>query len=240
MKKVIIVTFMILIVTSVFVLPCFGDVINGCYQKSNGLLRIVKGAAKCRPSEVFIQWNQVGPPGPPGPPGPILDCSTPPTISYQYSCVGSILNIDLNIVGNKEIAYYAIQEQGGDPPTNTITFVGPGLTSVNYQLSVEPRPNTRTLLFVASDTCGNTGKSLLEIEPNICSDFCTDNSQCPGITLYCSKPVGDCVAQGTCSERPSACALIFNSVCGCDGITYGNACLAAQAGVNVAGTGPCP
>jgi hypothetical protein len=32
----------------------------------NGQLRIVNGAGQCRPLEVSIFWNQVGPQGPPG------------------------------------------------------------------------------------------------------------------------------------------------------------------------------
>jgi hypothetical protein len=71
MKKIIMITFMILIGVTIFVLPCFAkNVINGCYQKNNGQLRIVKTADECRPSELFIQWNEVGPAGPKGPPGP--------------------------------------------------------------------------------------------------------------------------------------------------------------------------
>jgi len=47
-----------------------GDSINGCYQKVNGQLRVIDPATdSCRPSEVGITWNQVGPPGQPGPPG---------------------------------------------------------------------------------------------------------------------------------------------------------------------------
>ena len=54
-------------------------VISGAYQKVNGMLRLVNGEEDVRPSEVFIQWNQQGPPGPqgeqgiqgePGPEGP--------------------------------------------------------------------------------------------------------------------------------------------------------------------------
>jgi hypothetical protein len=41
-----------------------GGAINGCYQKNNGQLRIIDPATDaCRPSEVPISWNQVGPPG---------------------------------------------------------------------------------------------------------------------------------------------------------------------------------
>jgi hypothetical protein len=42
-------------------------VINGCYQKNNGQLRIIDPSTdSCRSSEVGITWNQIGPAGPPG------------------------------------------------------------------------------------------------------------------------------------------------------------------------------
>jgi hypothetical protein len=47
-----------------------GVVINGCYQKSEGNLRVLDSAtAACRPSELPISWNQAGLQGAQGPKG---------------------------------------------------------------------------------------------------------------------------------------------------------------------------
>lgn len=67
---------------------------------------------------------------------------------------------------------------------------------------------------------------------------CKENAQCADAE-YCAKRPGQCDSLGTCQERPRVCPLYFDPVCGCDGVTYGNACEAAMAGVNVAHPGRC-
>jgi hypothetical protein len=44
---------------------------------------------------------------------------------------------------------------------------------------------------------------------------------------------------GVCTARPRTCPPLGKPVCGRDGMTYPNACLAAQAGVNLMGRGVC-
>jgi hypothetical protein len=67
---------------------------------------------------------------------------------------------------------------------------------------------------------------------------CTTNADCP-VGHYCAKAEGDCGGEGACRPRPEACLAIYDPVCGCDGVTYGNACEAAAAGASVAHRGEC-
>lgn len=59
---------------------------------------------------------------------------------------------------------------------------------------------------------------------------------------FCEAPTGTCSsgAAGTCSDMPADCPTTVNPVCGCNGTTYNNACLAEAAGVSISGTGSCP
>lgn len=59
---------------------------------------------------------------------------------------------------------------------------------------------------------------------------------------YCHLPMGQCCCdiQGLCEPIPQVCTLEFAPVCGCDAVTYGNACQAAGAGASISGEGECP
>lgn len=47
-----------------------GTVLNGCYSKSDGALRLLKAGQHCKSNEIAVSWNQTGPAGPQGPAGP--------------------------------------------------------------------------------------------------------------------------------------------------------------------------
>jgi hypothetical protein len=65
-----------------------------------------------------------------------------------------------------------------------------------------------------------------------------DATACPNGS-YCAGPVGLCGGAGTCKAMPGACDSMYTPVCGCDGLTYGNECEAAGAGVSIAQSGAC-
>ena len=64
---------------------------------------------------------------------------------------------------------------------------------------------------------------------------------CLNVNEFCKFGEGECCCdfKGFCTPIPEACILLLDPVCGCDGITYGNACLADMAQVTVLHAGEC-
>ncbi len=72
----------------------------------------------------------------------------------------------------------------------------------------------------------------------ICGDplaTCPENQFCKFAAGRCDEPK----VVGVCTSIPDACDTLFDPVCGCDGQTYSNPCLADTAGVSVEHFGPC-
>lgn len=87
------------------------------------------------------------------------------------------------------------------------------------------------------------GSSTCAAEGCECEEVCggIQGIQCRNPDHYCKMNEGECCCdfQGLCVPKPEICIELFEPVCGCDGVTYSNACFAAAAGVNVHNSGEC-
>ncbi len=86
----------------------------------------------------------------------------------------------------------------------------------------------------------NPGAPLSNITGETCGGI--SGTQCPS-GFFCEQPAGQCLEDfhgtGTCQPTPEFCTEIYTPVCGCDGQTYSNQCVAATAGVSIAVEGEC-
>ena len=86
------------------------------------------------------------------------------------------------------------------------------------------------------ENTGNDGGSKAP-PPSAIGGGCSATQACAA-GGYCDVGA-TCGTTGTCTTVPTACTDIGQPVCGCDGVTYGNPCTAAGAGVSVTTLGPC-
>lgn len=90
--------------------------------------------------------------------------------------------------------------------------------------------------FVLFAACNFTGTVTINGNVDL-GDACSgdDPNEC-GAGRFCKFAEGNCGVPGVvgfCEDIPEACTEIFMPVCGCDGMTYGNACFADMAGVSI-------
>ena len=116
-----------------------------------------------------------------------------------------------------------------------------------------PRPRSVTIMCEDGSIGGNTGRCFRN-EDLVCG---WEIRACPATEVHCGGRLGNtCAADqfcsfteaatcgwadatGVCQTRPEICTALYQPVCGCDGVTYSNACHANGAGTSVVHGGPC-
>ncbi len=114
------------------------------------------------------------------------------------------------------------------------TYTQCGCDGVTYPSVCEASKAGATIAY--DYTCGDPRRPCYGIAGECAADeYCLFNAEGGCIVPGESFEVG-----GVCTTRPTVCQP-GSPACGCDGVTYGSACLAAQAGVfAVAGACPVP
>lgn len=99
-------------------------------------------------------------------------------------------------------------------------------------MDVPPLPDAMSTMDVASQP---DAINAADAAQDSAAAGCRSNAECPGRACL---GITACGATGTCGG-PTPCDAIVDPVCGCDGRTYSNSCVANNAGVGVRSRGAC-
>jgi Kazal-type serine protease inhibitor domain len=161
-------------------------------------------------------------------------CPSITAFALNRSASNALVSVNLDRVAasatDKAEAREALQDDEGVLLAGNVLLpkcVVPNTTNCGPSLNVQEfyLPMTREIVPPQPRTCGGLR-----------------GAGC-GVGEYCSYPLeaicGAADAPGTCEKRPATCLENYVPVCGCDDLTYSNACAAGIAGVSIAANGTC-
>jgi len=187
----------------------------------------------------------------PGTLAPVCGCDG---ISYDNACLANAASVGVNHTGLCEADQVVCGVGGATCASGQICKRPDGACATDAAGLCEPVPVSCPALNDPVCGCNGTDYSNACVADaagvTIASDgACEPALACGGgsslvcpVGQFCKAPLATCAAgsAGLCTTMPDVCPTVVLPVCGCDGITYSNACFADVAGVTVNHTGACP
>jgi hypothetical protein len=172
-------------------------------------------------------------------------------VAFAWTSAACVLNLDDSVfapgtdAGPSETGDAPDGADGADAGDCPVGSCGPALGLPNWQCPDGSWGGPTGRCLRADDAASCRWEIRACPAAKSCGPFV--GGDCP-VTHYCKREVGACIGPvesvrsvlgGTCWIKPQACDTVYQPVCGCDGLTYANACEAARLGANVASSGAC-
>ena len=225
---------------------CGGIFIEGTCKEVNGLCECIPLAQRCTsnldcPKSAYCRFE----PGTCAPPGvcvlrplmcpdvidPVCGCDR---VTYQNECFAAQAGVSILHEGECEGVPECTSDRDCDDSNQCTTD-----TCVEGRCEYKCNVDERCIIDLdipIEGKCKEEFGSCGCVPEGVQS--CASNADCLQ-NQYCQFQLGTCEPPGACIDKPSMCLPYNDPVCGCDGVTYINACYAAMAGVSIRYFGAC-
>jgi hypothetical protein len=175
---------------------------------------------------------------------PVCGCDG---VTYGNSCSAASTGVSVNFQGECDTPSQGCSDCEGE---DDVCVYPEGDCGVLLEGNCIPKPEMCTMDYTPVCGCDGVtyGNSCSAASKGVSINFqgeCDTPSQgcsdCEGEDDVCVYPEGDCgvLLEGNCTPKPAFCNRMEAPVCGCDGISYVNACIAISEGSSIYAQGEC-